>query len=595
MIKQKGQVLLFVIVVVTVILISTLHLIAGSQLYYQNSVYSNSAETATALAEAGVDKAIASLNRTGGTYSGEQETKFGEGSYSVEITTKDAATKVIEATGYLPNKIEPKVTRKVQIEASTGVGVSFSYGVQVGEGGLQLGNSNRVIGSIYSNGSVVMNNSNEITGDVWVAGGSQATADQQTDCSGVNCQDYLFGKPVGGSSILDVAQSFVPSQTTVLNKISLKIKKFGNPSDFAVRIMGNSGSNPNKNNVLASGMLYSSLVTNSYGWVDVTFNTTPNLTAGITYWIVADTSSNVNNYWSWQNDLAQSYNGGVPKWSPNWNAGNPTWNSISGDLSFQTYMGGVPTSLAGGNSGLISGNVHANTISSVSIAGDAYYQSIDNSPVSGSSCPNSNCHPGTSDPAPQVMPISDANIAQWKAQAELGGVTNGDITNCSANLGPRKIVGNVTFNNSCTVNINAPLWITGNLHLNNSNTLRLPASFGTASGVIVVDGTITMDNSNRLLGSGQGNSILLGLSTYDSRSNGLYAIRINNSGNSGVLYAGVGIIEPGNSNSFKELTAWGIRLANSTTITYETGLASTLFSSGPTGSYSLVEGTYQDK
>lgn len=588
--NQSGQILVVVFIALGVVLFTVLFIVAGAQLYFQNTSYSVNTEKAIALAEAGIDKTITSLNKTGGSYSGESETTVGDGSYAVVVTSKDVATKVIEATGYIPNKSKPKVRRIIKITASRGVGAAFNYGIQVGEGGLDLGNSNIVRGSIYSNGNIIAGNSNQITGDAWVAGGPQANADQATDCSNSNCTDYIFGKSVSGENRADVAQSFKPSVNEVLNRVSIKIKKVGTPADVAVRILSDSSGKPNKNGVLATGTLYTSLVTGNYGWIDVAFSTLPALTADTTYWLMISTVSNTDNYWIWQNDLAQSYNQGEPKWSADWKAGNPTWSGISGDLSFKTYMGGTPTVIRGGSNKMeVSGNVHANTIENLEIGGSAYYQTITNSEVDGTSYPNS------ADPPPKVFPISDANTAEWKQQAQNAGVSTGDITSCVTILNSQKIVGNVTFNSGCRVTVKSPIWITGNLTLNSNNVLTLDSSYQETSGVIVVDGKVILNSNNHLNGTGVGLSLLMVLTTYDSRQNEEDAIAVNSNGNTGVYYASMGIIAPGTGNSFKELTAWKIRLINSSTIDYETGLSSTLFTSGPSGTYSLVKGTYQLK
>ena len=158
-----------------------------------------------------------------------------------------------------------------------------------------------------------------------------------------------------------------------------------------------------------------------------------------------------------------------------------------------------------------------------------------------------------------------------------------------------KIVGNVTLNSCPDMIIKSPIWITGNFTMNSGNELTLDSSYGSSSGVIIVDGKISMNSNNHLNGTDIGSSLLMGLSNYDSRTNGVPAIAVNSNGNTGVYYASKGIIEPGTSNTFKELTAWGIRLVNSSSINYETGLSSQLFSSGPTGSFSLIKGTYQVK
>lgn len=597
MIKQSGQIFPLMLITISVVLVGTLALIGGSQLYYQTANYSVEAEKATALAEAGVDKAINSLNKTGGSYTGELETSMGDGSYSVTITPIDVGNKIIEATGYIPNKAKARVKRTIKITASRGVGVAFLYGIQVGEGGMELGNNNVVTGSVYSNGSIVSGNSNQITGDVWVAGGPQPTPDQiAPSCEGANCNDFEFGKTVGSEQRLDVAQSFKPQQSGVLNKVALRIKKIGNPPDVVVRILQDSGGKPDKNAVLTTGTLYSSLVTSNYppsgSWIDVTFNTSPALTQGTTYWLMIDTSSDSNNYWSWESDWAQGYTRGEPKWSPNWSVGNATWNSPTpaADLSFKTYLGGAPTSVRAGNNKMsVGGEAHANTIENLDITKDAYYQTIITSTVAGIS------HPGSADPPPKVFPISDANIAEWKDLADGvdGTNTTGPISDCVTILGPVKVLGDVVFNSGCRVTIKGYVWITGNLILNSNNILTLDSSYGSSSGVIVVDGKIELNSNNHLNGTGVGTSLLMALSNYDSRTDDVAAILVNSNGNTGVYYASRGIIQPGTGNSFKELTAWKIRLVNSSTIDYETGLSSTLFSSGPGGSFTLVKGTYQ--
>lgn len=589
--NQRGQILVIIIAALGVVLFTVLSVVAGAQIYFSNSMYTYNGEKAIALAEAGVDKSITALNKTGGGYSGEVETILGEGSYSVAITSKDAATKAIEATGYVPNKLNPKTKRTIKISASRGVGVAFNYGIQVGEGGMELGNSNLVKGSIYSNGSIIAGNSNVITGDAYVAGAALANADVQTDCDGSNCTDYIFGKTINGEIRLNIAQSFKPNVDQVLNKVSLKIKKVGSPSDVVVRIMGDSSGKPNKNSVLTSGTLYSNLVTTSFGWIDVTFSTLPVLEKDTTYWLMIETTSNPSNYWVWQNDLAQSYSRGVPKWSADWKSGNPTWTMINGDLSFKTYMGGAPNVIrAGSNKMDVNGNVHANTIENLTIGKDAYFQTIINSSVGGVS------HSNSADSAPKVFPISDANVADWKAQVDKPELTQtGDITSCVSTLGPAKIIGNVNFNSGCRVVVKTPIWITGNLTLNSNNILTLDPSYNETSGVIVVDGKVSLNTNNHFNGTGIGSSLLMVLTTFDSRINGEDAIEVNSNGNTGVYYASEGIIEPGTGNSFKELTAWKIKLINSSVIDYETGLSSILFTSGPSGTYSLIKGTYQVK
>jgi len=588
--NQSGQMLILVFIALGVVLFTVLFIIGGAQLYYQNAQYTANSEKAASLAEAGVDKALASLNKTGGTYNGESETILGDGSYSTAVTDKDAGTKILQVTGYIPNKTNPTTKKTISTQVSKGIGISFIYGLQVGQGGLEMGNGAVFNGSLYSNGNVFGGNTTRITGDVFVAGAGQTTADQESDCFGVNCQDFIFGKSVGGENRLDAAQSFIPESSGSLNKVSIKIKKVGSPPNPTVRIMNDANGKPNKNGVLATGTLQANLVTGEYSFVDVTFNTTPNLEDNQTYWIMIAASSLDNSkYWVWSNDLAQGYTWGVPKWSPNWQAGSPSWNSISGDLGFRTYMGDVATSINLTIGSVINGNVHANTIiGDMTIAKNAYYQIIGPSvTVSGTKYPDS------ADPAPIVFPVSEANITDWKNQAEAGGVTSGNVSGCTMTLGPRKIDGDFTLGNGCTVTVKAPLWVTGNISVGNSTIFVLDSSYGATSGVIVVDGATSLGNSANFRGSGAAGSYLMLLSTYDSLQSGNEAIETGNSSISGIVYAPKGTVELANGASFKEITAWKIKLGNNGVLNYDSGLASTVFSAGPAGSFSLIKGTYQ--
>lgn len=588
--NQKGQVFILAIIVLGLLIINTLILIGGSFLFKENTRYSTSALQATNLAEAGIDKAVATLNATGGSYSGEPETTLGNGSYQVSVTTKDASTKIIQATGYIPNKANATSKKTITIQVSKGVGTSFNYGVQVGDGGLDMSNNSTVNGSVYANGNITMANIAKINGDAYVAGGIQPVADQQSDCTGVNCDDFIFGKVVGGQSQLDVAQSFTPSTTNVLNKVSLKLKKIGSPSDLTVRILGDSSGSPNKNNVLTSGTLTANLVTTSYGFVDVIFSSPPTLSEGSTYWIMIDTSANNSNYWSWSEDTAQGYNGGKAKYSTNWQASTPVWTQISGDLGFQTYMGGVSTSIVGSSLSSITGNAHANRLQNLSIGGGAYYQSA-------SGITAGSLHPGSPDPVAQPMPISDSEITEWKNEASTAGVHTGNITTCPATLPSGSYVGNITLPGNCTVTVGSPIWITGSLNFSGNDTIKLDSSYGVSSGVLIVDGSSTINNNNKLQGSGTTGSYLIYLSTFDSKDDpsGTPAVYLQNNGNSGIIYTNLGDVKIANNNSMTEITAWKLTLQNNVTVNYDQGLASTFFSSGPGGTFSAVKGTYQAK
>ncbi len=591
--NQSGQILVIVMATLGVVLFTVLSVVAGAQIYFQNSLYSVQAEEATALAEAGIDKAVASINKAPGSYNGEQETFLGAGSYSVSVTNKDSSTLIIKSTGYIPDKTNPKVKRAVSIQASKGAGISFVYGMLVGEGGISMGNGSTINGSIYSNGNITGGNNEIITGDAYVAGGTQAVADQQNDCSGSNCQSYIFGKRVGNENRQYVAQSFKPSSTVVINKVSMKLKKAGVPNNPSVRIMADNNGAPDKNSVLATGTLLANLVTDQYGVVDVTLNSNPALVANTTYWImIAAQELNNSNYWFWSEDLAQSYNGGAPAWSPDWETRN-SWNGIQADLDFKTWMGGVATLINFNNGSRIKGNVHAHTIagSSYTIEKEAYYyEDIDSSIiVSGAK------HSGSSDPPPAAMPISQANISGWQEDARRYGEYTGDINGCPSTLGPGKYIGDITTSNTCTITVTTPIWITNNLTFGNSTVFQMDPELGVVSGVIIVDGQTVFQNGDNLLGTGSVGSYLTLLSTYNSQTQGGSAINTGNSSITGILYAPYGTITLANNANFKEAVGWQISMGTGTVLTYDSGLISTFFSAGPSGSFSIVKGSYQSK
>lgn len=586
--QESGQILILAIIVTGLVLVNSLMIIAGSQTFFNNSKYTIQSSQAVNLAEAGIDKAIASLDKTGGTYLGEAETKFGDGSFSVIITTPDQNTKIIESTGYIPSKSEPKTKKTIRITASKGQGTSFNYGLQIGEGGLTMANESRVNGSVYSNGNIRMNNGAVITGDAYVAGGIQPNPNQTSDCTSLgSCLVFDFGKNIGGNDRLDIAQSFKLTTNSPINKVALNLKKYGFPSDITVRLMKDNGNKPDKNNVLTTGTLTANRVSSQYGFIDVTFNSSPYLLADNTYWIVLDTSSNSSNYWSWSADSVQSYTRGEAKWSPNWQASNPVWNTTVVDLDFKVYLGGGATFIEGSSGVVIGGDAHANTLEDLTVSKGAYYQVKED--VTAASY-----HPGSSDPPATVMPISESNIDDWKKAAQDQGVFTGDRTICAGTLGPGKYTGNISSINGCTVIVTSPVWITGTLSLANNVVFKLDSN-APASGVIVVNGLTSLSNNAKILGNGSPGNYLMLLSLFDSRSTGTNAVSVANGGNDGILYAPYGIVSVSNNNRLNELVAWKVDLGNGVVINYDTGLSSIFFNSGPSGSYSIVGGTYQLK
>jgi len=71
----------------------------------------------------------------------------------------------VTSTGNSSNRF-----RNLAVNLSTNsVGVSFNYGIQIGDGGVEMINNSVVDGNIYSNGDFIGKNACEVLGDIWVA------------------------------------------------------------------------------------------------------------------------------------------------------------------------------------------------------------------------------------------------------------------------------------------------------------------------------------------------------------------------------------------------------------------------------------------
>lgn len=460
--------------------------------------------------------------------------------------------------------------RKVKLIADTGVGVSFSYGVQSGIGGFIMDNNSVVQGSVYSNGSIT--GSGSITGTALSANSAALNADQTND-TGTPAYNVTFGNTNGTQ---DFAQSFQVSTSGPVNKVDLYLKKVSTPGNLTVRIVSNSGSNPGTT-TLASGTLSASLISTNYGWVSVPFSSHPELTAGVTYWIVIDGSTNSSRYYiNGAND--NGYVNGASKIGQQ----GGTWNNNSPstiDGFFKLYLGGLTGLIDGitvGTGGV--GNAYAHTVSNSTIAGTNYCQV--------GSGNNKSCDTSLPDPVQIAMPISDQNILDWKAEAEAGGTYSGNyIAGGSSILGPKEITGNLSVTNGAHLTVTGTLWVHGNIDISNNSTVNLSSSYGTSEGVIVADGLVNIGNNSSFGGSGSAGSYLMVLSTSTSTS----AITLSNNGGAVILYAANGTVNLANNAGAKALNGKYIHLSNNVIITYDSGLVNSNFVSGPSGSYNVSD------
>lgn len=542
-------------------------------------------------AQAGIEKALWCLNQGegtncggtfGGNYTGETDVVVGPDTwFTTTITSVSGNLKTITSEGKYFSSITPKSTVTLKADATvTTTDASFFYGVQSGNGGFTFEENAEVTGNIYSNGNVTGANGATVTGSVWVAGGTELSANQNQS---INTEDYVFGKT---NPITDIAQSFQISEDNVVNKLSFFIKKDGNPSDKTVYIVTDNAGEPS-DSVLASATLDSSQVTGTFGWVDVAFSSPPALTSGVTYWFVIDSANSATKYYTTGSLANNGYGNGIGMYASSWSAPTPVWVDAGRDFTFKVWLGGVLTSVTNVEVG---GDAYANTIVGSTIAGDAYYQTIATSTVTGTE------YPGSDDPPPTAMPISDSLVNQWKSEAEAGGTIIGDVlySTIGNSLGPKKITGNLTLDVGAELAIDGTIWVEGDILLGTNAVVSLNSSYGSSSGVMMADGKIAISNNVTFIGSGSADSYVMILTTNTSLDPNDPALDINNNSDNSIFYASDGVVNVANNASLKEVTGFTIYLRQNAVVAYESGLANINFSSGPGGSWVMKVGSTRE-
>lgn len=243
----------------------------------------------------------------------------------------------------------------------------------------------------------------------------------------------------------------------------------------------------------------------------------------------------------------------------------------------------------------------------VVIGGDAWAYNVRGGNVTG----NLYCQIGTSNnkacdtskglPPAQPMPFTDDNITAWKNAATLGGTITGATKcpggysggNCTVNyknatFGPGKITGNLIVSGgdrtkgTGILTLTGTVWVVGTVTVTGGGSISLPAGYALNSETIISDNLVTISGGGSL-GSGNPNSYLFIVSTSTSNSaitvtGGAGAIAVDAQNGTVVLSGGAKL----NAAVGKTITA-----AGGTTITYQQGLASPSFQSGPSGGWTI--------
>ncbi|OGD86644.1 hypothetical protein A2870_00230 [Candidatus Curtissbacteria bacterium RIFCSPHIGHO2_01_FULL_41_11] len=279
-----------------------------------------------------------------------------------------------------------------------------------------------------------------------------------------------------------------------------------------------------------------------------------------------------------------------------------TSEGIAFRYAVQTGEGGVDmsqsstiTSSAGTATVYSNGDITAGSGTQQSIEGDAYAVGIIESPpitISGQPYPSA---------SPQPLPNIQVKVNEAESQAEAGGIINCSSTpsECDIsgsgtfkNIGPKKYInGNLTISNQAVVTVQNPVWVMGNLIVRNGGTqINLDNSFGSLGTYFIVDGTVTIEQGgtfNPTNANPKGYILVVSKSTSPS------AVTISQSGANAVFYALTGGAVLSQTAQVNSLTAYSLSMQNSAILSYDTGLASAQFASGPGGAWQIKKGTYR--
>lgn len=521
--------------------------------------------------------------------------------------TKNGNTTTIETKStYLSNV--RKFTTSLTVSTTN---VQFHYGVQVGEGGLKMENGSIIkgsgtdVGNMYSNGSIDGDMNAEITGAAIVATG------MASDDNNINHDEYGTGKIFGRRNDpdnTDIAMKFIPAISGNLSQVSFYLKRVDEPDDGTIYLTEDNGSGSPKTTSLASTHFYSDRIGESeYGWINYSFAVPYSVVAANTYWIVIDVDDDsTTEYFLIGQDAA---NTDVSKHSDDWDSDPwlPIGGEIAGGYAFKAWIGGMATYL---DKVIVGGDAHANTIKNSDIAGKAYYKTVDNTKAGGIFCsniPDTNCIPGSADYPVVAMPISDSNIADWKAAASAGSDLSSLCTATGTVLNPIILntgymdCGSDGFRGDGHMVLNGTVWVKGDIIFGTNTRLKLSAGYGSKSGVLIADSTdptkgkIIIGNNSPICGT-QGytasnppvcnpsnNTYILVLSTHAGYADN--AITIANNSNGAIYYAHNGLAQVSNGANVKEVTAKKLLLKQNAIVTYEQGLADAKFSNGPGGGW----------
>lgn len=530
------------------------------------------------VSESGVEDAMYRI-KNGKQISATENMVLGDSIATTSITSVTANKKEISSIGD-----DGSLQRKNKISLTTAPGASFSYGLQVGQGGLDLSNSTEISGGdIYVNGNIIAQNA-KVHGNVYVA--SPVPAPVHVSNIGANTPSSYVS--LGYTPKEDFAQSFTPTENGVLKRVSIYMKTVQSASNFSISVVNDNGTGPGTTTLATWTSPNNSFGTmGDYGWINADFSTTPNVYANTKYWIVFNHATS-----QWNHHLLALTTGGDAKVRA---SDGSSWitNSPASSGYYKVYLNNIPSYIKGESYGSldIEGNIYADMVNGVKI--DSNYNMYCQSGYNNKSCittPES-----SSNPPPIGFPISSDSIDSWKAQATSGGVTNGTVTvnGSDLSMGPRKIIGDLIVANK-TLTLTGTIYVTGKIQVSNGGDIKLASSFGSNDGMILSDGPIYVYGGSEISGSGNSNSFLVAVTTNNTIHTGSptakeqFAGYLDNSGAVDALYAPNGDVWLAGGTDANAVSAYKMTLSNGSKVEFKSALTNMTFqSSSASGGWSL--------
>lgn len=353
------------------------------------------------------------------------------------------------------------------------------------------------------------------------------------------------------SSTTKVAQSFAVARTGQPRLLRVNAAKYGTPSAFHVKIVGSKLSNgvtvPDATDVYATGSF--TAAGTSLAWQDITLSPTSGKflvanTSPRAYWILftAGSASTGNYYKLATNAVATST---AMLWNSTETFTNATLSTTNAKLTYQLYIGVAQTKIDkvkindDYSQGCLVGSVEADLITSANTIQAKSIVYRDLPAPSGAECAGATVTRGTDDNAllkatdAISTPISDAEIAELLAIADVrvcntqecnyvsgSPSTFRDPATMEARSYPYDASGgfymppNVDFivdGTDQTLNIRGVIHVQGNMEIRGAKggqanstgcIMKVGSEFGSKSAIIIVDGTVKINNKCTIQGSG---------------------------------------------------------------------------------------------